>query len=120
DLLSLHIPLTPETQHLLTEGNIRKMKKGSILINTCRGGVIDENALEKLLDENHIVSAGLDVLEKEPPSENNVLAAHKNTIVTPHAAFFSVEAKEEMQIKTAKNAISVMNGEKPRYIVNNL
>lgn len=120
DLLSLHIPLTPETQYILSEKNIRKMKKNSILINTCRGGVIDEQALVKLLDENHIVSAGLDVLEKEPPNGSDLIVSHNNTIVTPHAAFFSIEAKEEMQIKTAENAIRVMNNEKPKYVVNNL
>ena len=72
------------------------------------------------MNEKHLSGAGLDVLSIEPPNTDNELLTLEETIITPHAAYFSVEAEEELQIRTAKNVLRVIKGEKPKHIVNKL
>lgn len=119
-LLSLHIPLTEETKNLIDEEKLSKLPQGAMIVNTCRGGIIDEAALAKLISTKHISGAGIDVLENEPPEIGNPLINLEQVIITPHAAFNSVEAQEQMQIETAQNVIRAIRGEKPLYIVNRL
>lgn len=119
-LLSLHVPLTKETRHMLNYENLKKLPKGAFIVNTCRGGVIVEEDLVKVIKEKHLSGAALDVLEKEPPEKDNELLKLDDVIITPHAAYFSVEAEEQMQEETAMNVVRVVRNEKPINIVNNL
>jgi len=120
NLLSLHVPLTEETKNLLDEEKLRKLPEGAVIVNTCRGGVLDENALAKLIKEKHLSGAGIDVFEDEPPQEDNGLIQLEEAIITPHAAYYSVEAEEQMQVETAMNVIRAIRNEKPKNIVNGL
>ena len=97
DFVSLHLRLNDETRHLLGEEEIQAMKPTAYVINTSRGGVIDEAALVRALEEGRIAGAGLDVLEQEPPSLDNPLLAMDNVIVTGHAAGSTVESTEDWQ-----------------------
>lgn len=119
-LLSLHVPLTKETRHMLNYENLKKLPKGAFIVNTCRGGVIVEEDLVKVIKEKHLSGAALDVLEKEPPEKDNELLKLDEVIITPHAAYFSIEAEEQMQRETAMNVVRVVNNEKPINIVNNV
>ncbi|MFD2133835.1 C-terminal binding protein [Pseudogracilibacillus auburnensis] len=120
NLLSLHVPLTDETRNILNYEKMKSLPKGAIIVNTCRGGIIQEEDLVKLLKEKHLSGAGLDVLTIEPPNKENELLSIEETIITPHAAYFSIEAEEELQTRTAQNVVRVVNGEKPKHIVNNI
>lgn len=118
NLLSLHIPLTKDTKHIINEQNMRKLPKNAMIVNTCRGGIINEKALAQLIKEKHISGAGLDVLETEPPVATNPLLDLEEVIITPHAAYYSVQAEEQMQTETAMNILRVLNNETPKNIVN--
>ena len=118
NLLSLHVPLTYETKNLIDEDKMRQMPKGAMIVNTCRGGVIDETALATLIEEKHLSGAGLDVLKDEPPRPDNKLLQLEEVLITPHAAYYSVEAEEEMQTETAMNVVRAIQNEKPINIVN--
>lgn len=120
NLLSLHIPLTEETRNLIDKDNLSKLPQGAMIVNTCRGGIIDEAALAKLIKDKHISGAGIDVLKNEPPEPGNPLIDLEEVIITPHAAFNSLEAQEQMQKETAQNVMRAVRGERPLYIVNNL
>lgn len=91
-VISMHAPYMPSTHHMISEKELAKMQKGSILVNVSRGGLIDENALVKALESGHLDGAGLDVFEKEPLAEDSVLRRTKNLIVTPHIAWYSQSA----------------------------
>ena len=86
DIVSLHVPLNDATRHMIGAGQLARMKSSAIIINTCRGGVIDEVALTKVLSSRKIAFAGLDVLEQEPPDPRNPLLKLDNLLLTPHAA----------------------------------
>ena len=86
DIVSLHVPLTPQTRHMMGAEQFAKMKPTAYLINTCRGPVVDEKALIQALGNNTIAGAALDVLEQEPPPADNPLFSMENVIVTPHYA----------------------------------
>ena len=93
DIVTLHCPLTPQSRHLINKETLSYMKKDAILINTARGGVVDSFALKCALDEGRIRAAGIDVFDNEPPlSENEPLLSAKNTLLTPHIAFASMES----------------------------
>ncbi|SRR5579875_301694 len=92
DFVDLHVPLTPETTHLVNYDKLRKMKRSAYLINTARGKVVDENALVKALNENLIAGAALDVFEVEPPTRNELLKSDK-VILTPHIAGQTIESQ---------------------------
>ncbi|MDH7508325.1 MAG: NAD(P)-dependent oxidoreductase [Methanomassiliicoccales archaeon] len=96
DFVTLHIPLTPNTYHLINKDTIAKMKKGSILINASRGGVVDSLALKDALESGHLWGAGIDVLEDETHPERDVLLSAPNIIITPHSAFYTKETLQRI------------------------
>ncbi len=118
DYVSIHCPLTEETAHIIDDAAIARMKSSALLINTSRGGVIDEEALIRALKEGRIAGAALDVTDPEPPAADNPLLSLENVIVTPHAAFYSVAATAELARKAAENVVTVLRGEVPRNLVN--
>ena len=105
DFLSLHMPLTKETKDLLNYNKIKKMKKKAILINTARGGIINENDLDKALKDRLIFGAGLDVFVNEPIEKDSVLLKNNKIILSPHSATFTDECTSRMGIETVKNII---------------
>jgi D-3-phosphoglycerate dehydrogenase len=105
DFVTLHMPFTSETKNLINYSILKKMKKNSIIVNTARGGIINENDLEKALNENLISGAALDVFLKEPVEENNPLLANDKVILSPHSATFTNECTSRMGIETTKNII---------------
>ena len=105
DYVSLHMPLTTETKNLINYNILKKMKKNSIIVNTARGGIINEGDLEKALNENLIFGAALDVFSTEPIEKNNPLLNNKKVILSPHSATFTNECTSRMAIETTKNII---------------
>ena len=105
DYVSLHVPLTEKTKNLINYSKLKSMKKEAILINTARGGIINENDLDKALNENVIFGAGLDVFEKEPIDKTNPLLSNRKVLLSPHSATFTNECKSRMSIETTKNII---------------
>ncbi len=117
DFVSVHAPLMPATRGLLNADAFRKMKKGAFVINTARGPLIDEEALIAALDSGHLGGAALDVVAVEPLAKDNKLVGRDNVILTPHTAFYSVEALAELQTKCASDVARVLSGEPPVYPV---
>jgi D-3-phosphoglycerate dehydrogenase len=111
DILSLHVPLTPETRQMIGRAQIARMRKGAILINVSRGGLIDESALADALGTGHLSGAGLDVFEKEPLPPQSPLREAPNTIFSPHAAFFSNASVDRLQKLAAEEGLRALNGE---------
>ena len=99
------MPLNDKTKNLINYELIKKMKKNCIIINTARGGIINEIDLNKSLDENLIFGAGLDVFEKEPPESNNLLLKNEKVIMSPHTSALTDECKIRMAKETVKNII---------------
>ncbi|MQF80824.1 MAG: C-terminal binding protein [SAR202 cluster bacterium] len=118
DFISLHVPLIPSTENLISAPQLAKMKSGSILINCARGGLIDEEALAVALQSGHIAGAGLDVVEPTPPDPNSALLSQENVIITPHTAFFSQASTLELERRTAAEVVRVLNGETPENLIN--
>jgi D-3-phosphoglycerate dehydrogenase/C-terminal binding protein len=126
-VVSVHCPRTPETQHLINARTLALMPPGSYLVNTARGGVVDSVALLDAIVQGHLRGAGLDVLETEPPREDDPLIlawrnpdhpAHDRIIINPHAAFYSEEGLDDMRIKGSQNCLRVLQGRPPRNVVN--
>jgi D-3-phosphoglycerate dehydrogenase len=115
DFLSVHAPLRPETRGLLNTQAFAKMKRGVLIVNTARGPLIDEAALVAALDSGQVGGAALDVLATEPPPKSFPLQGRDNVILTPHTAFYSVDALDELQTKCASDVARVLSGEKPVY-----
>lgn len=105
DVVSLHVPLLPTTKHLINEKKLKMMKPESILINTARGGVVDEKALIRALKKKQILGAGLDVFETEPKVSSELLKLG-NVVMSPHIASAKDSARTEMAVKTALNVIN--------------
>ncbi len=105
DYISLHMPLTKETKNLINYSTFKQMKKNAIIVNTARGGIINEIDLDKALNENLIFGAGLDVFENEPVNLDNPLLKNKKVILSPHSATFTDECTSRMGIETTKNII---------------
>ena len=118
DFVSLHVPATEETHHLMGEEALKMMKSTAILINTSRGVIVDERALFKALKEKWIQGAGIDVWEKEPTDVDNPLLKLENTVLVPHIASATVEARTKMSEVAARNLVSVLKGEMPISLVN--
>ena len=118
DVISLHVPLTPETKNMIGAKELKMMKPTAILINTARGGLVDEEALAQALKDGTIAGAGFDVLTKEPPKEGNVLLDLQlpNLIVTPHVAWASVEAMQILADQLIDN-IEAFVGGTPQNVV---
>ena len=117
DFISVHAPLTPTTRGLVNAAAFAKMKRGALIVNTARGPLIDEPALVAALDSGHLGGAALDVVTTEPLPNDSPLLGRDNVILTPHTAFYSVEALEELQTKCASDVARVLSGEKPVYPV---
>ena len=115
DFISVHAPLLPATRGLMNASAFAKMKNGACLINTARGPLVDEAALVTALDSGHLGGAALDVVTTEPLPKDSVLLGRDNVILTPHTAFYSVEALEELQSKCANDVARVLSGEKAIY-----
>ncbi|MEM0500998.1 MAG: glyoxylate reductase [Ignisphaera sp.] len=118
DIISIHVPLTKETFHLINEDRLRKMKKGAILINTARGAIVDTDALVKALREGWIAGAGLDVFEQEPLPLNHPLTAFKNVVLVPHIGSATYESRHAMAELVAENLIAFYEGREPPTLVN--
>lgn len=117
DFLTLHCPLTPETRELVNKETLSLMKPTAYLINTSRGGVINESELAAALNDGKIAGAGLDVLTVEPMKEGNPLLTAKNCLITPHIAWASFEARKRLITLVADNFRAFING-KPKNVVN--
>jgi len=117
DFVSLHLPVTSTTSRMVNKDFLNKMKKGSILINTSRGELIDEDALYESLKSGHPRTAALDAFSKEPPEPNNPLLSLPQVIVTPHMGAATDMAANEMGRMTMEDCIAVLKGERPKYIV---
>src|SRR5262245_43689243 len=117
DFISVHAPLIPATRGLLDAAAFGKMKKGALIINTARGPLIDEAALIAALDKGQLGGAALDVVTTEPLAKDSPLLRRDNVILTPHTAFYSVEALIELQTKCATDVARVLAGEPPIYPV---
>lgn len=118
DFVSLHVPLTPETYHMIGEEQLRKMKPTAFLINTARGKVVDQRALYKALKEGWIAGAGLDVFEQEPLPPDDPLLELENVVLAPHAASASYETRSKMAEMVAENLIAFLKKEVPPNLVN--
>ncbi|KAL0476528.1 C-terminal binding protein CtBP [Acrasis kona] len=116
DVISLHCFLDDSNKHMINIDNIYKIKKGAYIVNTARGPLIEENALASALLDGHLLGAALDVQEVEPYEGH--LKHVPNLILTPHCAFYSEEAFEEMRIKAAQELLRILKGEKPKYKIN--
>jgi D-3-phosphoglycerate dehydrogenase len=117
DAISVHAPLTPATRGLIDAAAFARMKKGALIVNTARGPLIDELALISALDSGRIGGAALDVIATEPLPKDSPLIGRDNVILTPHTAFYSVEALDELQTKCAADVARVLSGEAPVYPV---
>lgn len=118
DYVSLNVPLTPETHLMVDAAFLGQMRAGAFLINTARGGIIDEPALAEALRAGVIRGAALDVLTIEPPPPDHPLLGLPNCLVTPHAAFTSVESLAELEQRAAYHVALVLQGELPPHVVN--
>ncbi|HVV61148.1 MAG TPA: C-terminal binding protein [Pseudolabrys sp.] len=115
DYISVHAPLTPATRGLMNADAFAKMKKGAYIVNTARGPLIDEPALIAALDKGQVGGAALDVVAAEPLAKDSPLLGRDNVIVSPHTAFYSIEALEELQSKCASDVARVLSGGKAVY-----
>lgn len=118
DYLSVHCPLTADTHHLFNEAAFRAMKPTAIFINTARGAVVNEEDLIHALEQGEISMAGIDVTETEPIPVGHPLLKLDNAVVTPHAAWYSEEAVQNLQLKAAQEAARVLMGQPPLNPVN--
>ena len=116
DIVSLHLPLTPDTSNLLDASTLAQMKRGAYLVNTARGGIVDEVAMLELLQSGHLRGAGLDCFAVEPPVGNSLLEL-PNVVVTPHIGAQTREAIGRMGAIAAENVLRVLGGEEPLYRV---
>jgi len=117
DFVSLHVPLTPETRHLIGAAELRRMKPSAVLVNTSRGPVVDEAALAVALRERHIFAAGLDVFEREPEVHPDLLGLD-NVVLAPHIASGSVRTRSEMSALAVRNLLAGLRGERPPNLLN--
>jgi len=115
DYVSMHAPLLPATRGMMNAAAFAKMKKGASIVNTARGPLIDEPALIVALDSGQVGGAGLDVVTAEPLAKDSPLLGRDNVIISPHTAFYSIEALTELQVKCASDVARVLNGEKAVY-----
>jgi D-3-phosphoglycerate dehydrogenase len=115
DYVSVHAPLLPVTRGMMNASAFAKMKKGAYIVNTARGPLIDEPALIAALDSGQIGGAGLDVVAAEPLAKDSPLLGRDNVIISPHTAFYSIEALDELQTKCATDVARVLSGEKAVY-----
>ena len=127
DVLSVHAPLTPETRGMLGREQLSLLPKGAVLVNTARGPIVDVDAVAELLKAGHLAGAGLDVLPVEPPAEPvpELVRAYRarekwtigRLVITPHSAFFTPEAWDDIRVKSAETMRAALLGPKPQNVV---
>jgi D-3-phosphoglycerate dehydrogenase len=120
DFLSLHTPLTDETRQIITAQVLAQMKPSALLINTARGALIDEAALQAAVRSGHIAGAALDVLSIEPPPPDHPLLHDERILITPHYAWYSEDSSRQVRVSAAEEIVRVLRGEKPRCPANQL
>lgn len=118
DVLSLHLPLTPETEQMVDAGFLAAMPRGSVLVNVSRGALVDHAALAAALDAGHLSGAALDVLEQEPPAADHPMLGREDVVLTPHIAYFSARTEIEYVRIQAQNAVSLIESGAPDSPVN--
>ncbi|MCM1134118.1 MAG: phosphoglycerate dehydrogenase [Clostridium sp.] len=116
DVVTLHVPMIPETRHLICKETLEIMKQGAFLINTARGGLIDEEAAVKALDEGKLSGLGLDAFEQEPP-KGSPLFGRDDVVMTPHAGAHTREAVEKMAMLSVENLIQVLEEKPCQYVL---
>lgn len=117
DFISLHLPLTDSTRHIISKRAIGLMKRGAVIVNTARGGLIDEEAAYAALREGKLGGLALDAFEKEPPGQSPLFSL-ENVVVTPHTGAHTAEAVKKMAVTAVNNLIAVLEGKECPYIVN--
>ena len=118
DIISLHVPATSETNHLVDAEILQALGSGGFLINASRGPVVDEQALVNALQNNIIAGAAIDVFDPEPPHDDNPLFKLNNIVLTPHLASFTDQGRRRMGMMVAEDVLKVLHGEKPSYPAN--
>ena len=118
DVVAVFCPLTDETHHLIDSAALNNFKQGAYLINTSRGGIIDENALAEALASQHLAGAALDTTEQEPLPKDSPLWDKPSCLITPHMAWYSEDAAEELKRKVAQEAVRFARGEPINWPVN--
>lgn len=118
DIVSIHVPLTKETRHLIGKNELALMKSSALLVNTSRGSLIDQEALVDSLRSGRIAGAGLDVLTNEPPDPSDLILDLDNAIVTPHMGWYSEESSSKLQESAALEARRILTGQTPKHPVN--
>jgi len=118
DVVTLHVPLTPQTRRLIGKGELDAMKPTAMLVNTSRGAVVDEAALAQALHQGRLAGAALDVFEREPPDPGNPLFSAPNLVVTPHSAALTAECAARMALQAAQGIMDVLAGRRPAAVVN--
>jgi D-3-phosphoglycerate dehydrogenase len=118
DYISLHIPATPQTRHMFGAAQFAKMKPTAYLINTARGGLIDQPALAQALQAGQLAGAALDVQDPEPPDLSQPPFNDARVLVSPHAAFVSVESLENLRSRVARQVVARLTGKVPENVVN--
>lgn len=117
DYLSIHVPLFEETRRMFSTEEFERLSDDCILINTARGGVVDEAALLSALENGEIAGAGLDVLESEPPADDSQLLERDDVVLTPHVAWYSEESRNDLSEGVASGVAAVLRGETPQHVV---
>jgi D-3-phosphoglycerate dehydrogenase len=118
DIVSLHLPLTDATRHLIDGERLGLMKPGAILVNTARGGLVDHDALLGALELGHLSGAGLDVTDPEPLPTDHPLLRRDNVVVTPHVAAATTAGKARLYESAVAQALQVLRGQYPKHLVN--
>lgn len=118
DVISIHVPLTSDTRGIIGAEELKKMKEGSILVNTSRGGIVDQVALLESIKADHISGAGLDVFENEPIALSDPILKEERIVLTPHVSYYSEEALKQVQVDTAQAVVDILNGKLPRNLAN--
>ena len=118
DFVSVHVPLSETSRHLIGEPELRRMSRRAVLINTSRGAIVDQEALVRALSEGWIAAAGLDVLETEPPDRNDPILRLDNVVLTPHIASYSDIFRESFWAHSVKTLIALVESGSPLWVVN--
>lgn len=118
DAISLHAPLTEETHHLVDDAFLDTLRRRPVLVNTSRGGLVDLDAVVRALEDGRLAAACLDVTDPEPPPRDHAIRAHPRALVTPHMAYYSLEAQDELQRRAAEEVVRALTGAVPRSPVN--
>ena len=118
DIVTLHVPLTPQTRHIINSESLGWMKSSGLLVNTCRGAVIDTASLAVALNGGRLAGAALDVFEAEPLPPDHPLQSAPRVVFSPHVAGSTIEARDMMAQLVARQVVQVLNGERPDFLAN--